>query len=244
MSTPSSPPESADKLSPRAFDEYASAYDQAINQGLRFTGEAKEYFAETRLKWTREVLGEYWQPGWNCLDYGCGIGAATPFLHYIVEAGKVWGVDTSAESCELAQQAHGSDRAGFGHPENLADQAGTFDFAYCNGVFHHIPPAERATCAQQIATSLKPGGWFAYWENNPWNPITRLLMALVPFDRDAIMLWPDESRRMIETTGLQVIRTDFLFIFPASLSFLRPLERHVCKLPTGAQYLVLARKPL
>ena len=104
MSTPSSPPESAEKLSPRAFDEYASAYDQAINQGLRFTGEAKEYFAETRLKWTREVLGEYWQPGWNCLDYGCGIGAATPFLHNIVEAGKVWGVDTSAESCELARR--------------------------------------------------------------------------------------------------------------------------------------------
>lgn len=232
-----------EKLSPKAFDEYASAYDQAINKGLRFTGEPKEYFAQTRLEWTRRVLGSDFQPGWRCLDYGCGVGAATPFLQSILQAREVVGVDTSAESCELATTAFSASGASFGHPSTLGAQPASFDLAYCNGVFHHIPPAERAACMAQIFAALKPGGWFAFWENNPWNPITRLLMALVPFDRDAIMLWPGESRGLMTTAGFGIQRTDFLFIFPAMLGFLRPLERHVCKLPTGAQYLVLARKP-
>ncbi len=232
-----------DPLSPRAFDEFAAEYDTALNRGLRFTGESKEYFAEGRLNWVRRVLGPAFQPGWRCLDYGCGIGAATPFLARIIEASDITGVDTSAESCDLARQAHGGNGARFSHPDALAAQAGSFDFAYCNGVFHHIPPDARAKAVAQIASALKPGGWFAFWENNPWNPITRLLMRFVPFDHDAILLWPSEARRLVGTTGLRVQRTDFLFIFPSALGFLRPLEFKISGLPFGAQYLVLAQKP-
>ena len=67
-------------------------------------------------------------------------------------------------------------------------------------------------------------------------------MKLVPFDHDAIMLWPEESRQLVERAGLTVCRTDYLFIFPSSLGFLRPIEHKVAAWPLGAQYLVLARK--
>ncbi len=227
----------------RAFDAHARRYDADINQGLRFTGEAKEYFAEGRLNWTRRVLGGEFQTGWHCLDYGCGVGTATPFLKRLIGAASVTGVDTSEESCALARQEHGGD-ATFAHPDDLGARGAEFDLAYCNGVFHHIPPEHRAKAVAQIASALKPGGWFAFWENNPWNPVTRWMMSKVPFDRDAILLWPGESRRMIAAAGLKVVRTDFLFVFPSQLAFLRRLEPLMCKLPTGGQYLVLARKPL
>jgi len=39
-----------------------------------------------------------------------------------------------------------------------------------------------------------------------------------------------------------VLRTDFLFIFPAILRFLRWIEPMAAGLPFGGQYLVLCRK--
>ena len=40
-----------------------------------------------------------------------------------------------------------------------------------------------------------------------------------------------------------IIRIDFLFIFPRALRWFRTLEPLVSKLPLGAQYQVLCRKP-
>jgi hypothetical protein len=87
-----------------------------------------------------------------------------------------------------------------------------------------------------------PGGVFALWENNPWNPGTRYIMSRVPFDKDAITMTPPETRRLLRATGFEIVRTDFLFVFPHLLRVLRPLERLLARLPLGGQYLVLARK--
>lgn len=230
-------------LDPKSFDAYAADYDAALNEGLRFTGESKEYFARMRIAWVRRMLGGSFAPGWRCLDFGCGTGTAIPFLKRTMEAAEVVGVDTSEESCELARRQHAAAGTRFARPDELCELAGRFDFAYCNGVFHHIPTVARGEAAAQVFGALKPGGWFAFWENNPWNPITRLLMRLVPFDRDAVLLWPAEARRLLRAGGFVIERTDFLFIFPAALGALRPLERWLCKTPAGGQYLVLARKP-
>jgi hypothetical protein len=69
-------------------------------------------------------------------------------------------------------------------------------------------------------------------------------MKLVPFDRDAIVLFPSDSRQMLASAGFEISLTNYLFIFPGILSALRPLEQWAVGLPLGAQYLILARKPL
>src|SRR5262249_4502052 len=101
----------------------------------------------------------------------------------------------------------------------------------------------RPQATKYILDSLHPGGLFALWENNPWNPGTRYVMSRIPFDRDAITLSILKSRRMLRTAGFELVRSDFLFIFPRLLKWLRPLERFATKLPLGTQYLVLGRKP-
>lgn len=228
------------------FDRFAAAYDAELNRGLKFTGESKEYFADGRLAWTRRAIGGRFQPGWSCLDFGCGTGTATPFLQKHLAASRILGVDVSQKSCDLAAQqfcGNGQD-VSFATLERLdSDPPARFDFSYCNGVFHHIPPSERARAAGRVFRALRPGGWFAFWENNAWNPVTRLLMKLVPFDRDAILLFPGEARGLLAQAGFQIERTNFLFIFPSALGFLRPVERALSRVPFGAQYLVLARKP-
>lgn len=222
------------------FDEYAGNYDEALAKGLSVTGESKEYYASARVRWLAKRLAEAQWPVRTVLDFGCGTGSGVPFLFEGLDAKLVHGVDVSAASLETARAMHTRDGATFA----MIDEpiGSTFDLAFCNGVFHHIPVDERYAAASYVYDALVPRGMFAMWENNPWNPGTRYIMSRVPFDKDAITMTPPETRRLLRGAGFDIVRTDFLFVFPHLLRALRPLERLVASLPLGGQYLVLARK--
>ena len=83
----------------------------------------------------------------------------------------------------------------------------------------------------------------ALFENNPLNPGTRLVMARIPFDRDAIAVPFWEAQRRLVEAGLRVVETGHLFFFPRFLRALRPLEPLLLRLPLGAQYGVIAIAP-
>ncbi len=68
-------------------------------------------------------------------------------------------------------------------------------------------------------------------------------MSRILFDRDAITLPPPETRRLLREGGFEILQTDFLFYFPRPLSWFRRLEPSLRRLPLGAQYQVLGRKP-
>jgi SAM-dependent methyltransferase len=229
---------------PAAFDQYASNYDEALGRGLSLTGEGKEYFAEGRVKWLRRVLSELNIPTpRKVLDYGCGTGSGAPWLINILGCESTFGYDPSAESIAEAKKVHAALPSTFSNAvEDIAP--GAFDLAFCNGVFHHIPIADRLDAARTILRALKPGGVFAFWENNPWNPIVHWMMWKVPFDHDAIMLFPAGAKRLLREAGFSVIDRDYQFVFPAWLSSGRKMEPSLRKLPLGGQYQILARKPL
>ena len=222
------------------FDAFADNYDEALAMGLSVTGESKEYFASERVWWlAKRLIAQKW-PVRTVLDFGCGTGSGVPYLFDGLGAKLVHGVDVSAASLDTARKVHKRDGTTFALIEEPIGP--TFDLATCNGVFHHIPVAERHAAAAYVHDALVPGGYFALWENNPWNPGTRYIMSRVPFDKGAITLTPPEARKMLRDAGFDIVRTDFLFVFPSILRALRPLERLLAPLPLGGQYLVLARK--
>ena len=227
---------------PDLFDTYADDYDAALAEGLSASGESRDYFARERLRWLAGQLAGRGIAPRTALDFGCGVGAATPFWREFFPEAMTLGVDVSARSLEVARREQGSPEAQF---QTLADHLpdGSRDLAFCNGVFHHIPPAERAAALAYVHGSLAPGGLFAFWENNPWNPGTRYVMHRIPFDRDAVLISPPHARHLLTAAGFEVLRTDFLFLFPRALSALRPLEPPLSRLPFGAQYQVLCRRP-
>ncbi|MGH7139831.1 MAG: hypothetical protein ACREHD_29175, partial [Pirellulales bacterium] len=94
-----------------------------------------------------------------------------------------------------------------------------------------------------VYDSLRPGGMFAFWENNPWNPGTRYCMRVNPFDRDALPITPFQARRLLHRAGFAMLQTTYVFFFPRFLRGMRLLESRLSRLPLGGQYLVLARKP-
>jgi len=224
-----------------AFDEYAGRYDSALNEGLSLSGESKEYFAEARVRWLAGRLDERGVAPQHVLDFGCGTGDTCPALRSRLNARQVTGVDQSLESIVAARRTHTDSRLHF-EELNALQPAGQFQLAYCNGVFHHIERDRRADALSYVRRSLSDGGYFAFWENNPWNPATRLVMRRIPFDRDAQLLSPPAARTLLANAGFEILSTDFLFLFPRVLAALRPLEAKLTRVPAGAQYMVLCRK--
>jgi SAM-dependent methyltransferase len=224
------------------FDAFSEDYDAALAQGLSVSGEDKNYFANGRIAWLAKCLRELQERPQRLMDFGCGVGSAVPFMLDLITAESILGVDVSIKSLEMARQTWDSERTQFLPFIEYQPQA-QIDLVFCNGVFHHIPLKERASKVEYIYRSLRPGGLLAFWENNPWNPGTRYVMSRIPFDRDAITLTPTEARDMLQAGGFEILRTDFLFIFPRMLSWFRGLEPFVSQLPFGAQYQLLCRKP-
>lgn len=225
------------------FDCYADSYDRALAEGLAISGEGREYFAEGRVKWLAACLTRVGSTPSLVIDYGCGTGSTSPLLLEFLHAEKVVGLDPSERSLAVARRGYSSERIQF-FPVHEYEPVGSADLVYCNGVFHHIPPQERGTALQFLQRTLRPGGVFSLWENNPWNPGTQYLMARLPFDRDAIKLSAVESRRLVHSEGFSVVRTDFVFFFPRFLKILRPIEKFISGLPLGAQYQILCRRPI
>jgi len=225
------------------FDEFAGTYDDDLNRALSVSGESKEFFARGRVQHLAACLRRLIQPPRSVLDYGCGVGDTTPLFRELLQVETVIGLDVSVRSLDVANARFKSLLCGFATFEEYAPD-GTIDLAYCNGVFHHIAVEQRAATIGYIYRCLRPGGIFAFWENNPWNPGTRYVMSECVFDRDAITLTPPEARRLLVGGGFEALGTDYLFFFPTFARVLRFLEPYLRRVPLGAQYQVLCRKPL
>lgn len=223
------------------FDAYAVDYDAALERGISVSGEHKEYFAQGRVNWLADRLAKLSVAPTRIFDFGCGTGTGARILAEKYPAAKVLGVDISGSSLEVGRKLHAAAGVRFQLTEKHQPD-GDMDLAFCNGVFHHIPLTERSGAVNTVFRSLKSGGLFAFWENNPWNPGTRYVMSRIPFDRDAITLPPPEARRLLRAGGFEILRTDFLFIFPKAFGWLRAFEPALASLPLGAQYMVLGFK--
>jgi len=224
------------------FDQHADSYDADLNRGLSVSGEEREYFANGRVRWLKHSLERLQQQPFSAIDYGCGVGDTAVLLRDAFDLEAVLGLDVSVRSLELARVKHESERCKFlTFDAHIPDE--NADLIYCNGVFHHIPATERCSAINYIFRCLKPGGVFALWENNPWNPGTRIVMSRIPFDRDASTITPPEAGKLLEGEGFQIISTSYLFWFPRVLKALRFVEPYLGRIPLGAQYQVLCRKP-
>jgi SAM-dependent methyltransferase len=230
----------ADKTKPE-FDKFARDYEALVKPWLKIAGPSREYFARSRLNWLSYLLAAQKIAPRRVMDFGCGTGISLPLLKDILHAEQVIGLDTSEESLAVARGSAGSRSVELATPAKYFPEQ-DLDLVFCNGVFHHIPVAERPKAVDFVYRCLRPGGLFAMWENNPWNPIVSFAMKHAEIDENAIPLPPPASRRLVALKRFQMIRTDFLFFFPERFGWLHPLEKWLIKVPFGAQYQVLARK--
>ncbi|MCI0378194.1 MAG: class I SAM-dependent methyltransferase, partial [Gemmataceae bacterium] len=181
------------------FDQYVEEYEAACQCGLSLAGENRDFFARKRVEFTRRRCRDAGGLT-RIIDFGCGLGHTVPYLQQSFPQALILGIDASHRALEAAAKVYAGPAVDFAHVDFVPTGIRA-DLVYCNGVFHHIDPAVRPTIVSQMITWLRPGGLFALWENNPWNPGTRLVMKRIPFDRDAIPLSYRETSRLLSEAG-------------------------------------------
>ncbi|MEO8592841.1 MAG: class I SAM-dependent methyltransferase [Candidatus Solibacter sp.] len=222
--------------------DLSAEYEHMLRKGVDLTGEDPSYFLRGRVAEVKRRMPSACSVR-RILDFGCGTGETSAHLAKVFSGAEVFGVDTSENAVRTAETRHGSARVRFGTLDRLAESE-RFNLCYVNGVFHHIEPADRLSAVTAIRNSLMPGGYFTLWENNPWNPGTRMVMSRIPFDRNAKTLTYIEAQRLVLAAGFELdVPTRFLFYFPKALGFLRGTERFFARVPLGGQYCVVARIP-
>jgi SAM-dependent methyltransferase len=224
------------------FDEFAADYSQQVDQAVAFSGQTQAFFLDAKARQIEEAIGGRYGGAlaMGALEVGCGTGLMQRRLRARIP--RLWGIDTSLAS--LAQAGHAGNRAKLvaadGQRVPFAD--GSFDLVFAVCVLHHVLPGGRDALVGEMARLTRPGGLVAIWEHNPWNPLTRRVVARCPFDRDAELLSLPATKRLLRRAGLSRVRSRFLLFFPWRGRVWQRVDRLLAPVPLGAQFAAFGTK--
>jgi SAM-dependent methyltransferase len=232
------------------FDQVARDYEKIHNRSLPPGVHSADFISQRVATVTRWLSDGYDGKEFFYLDFGCGNGrmlksllkseAAKP----LVEQGRLrlFGFDTSVESINEAKSLMGDDRVCLVSDLNRLPGDVRFDFVISCHVFHHIPPAERAETVAALANRMKPSSRLVIWEHNPFNPITRMLVKMCPFDDDARLLTLNTTKTLFGKNAFRCLEHAYVNVFPPRwlrLNAASAAEVKLSRLPIGAQYWVM-----
>lgn len=218
------------------FDEYADEYEKLLKDQLGFFSAQRDYFSAYKIGILRQLFPEGFG---RILDFGAGIGLSLPHVLREFPAAEVFASDISKASLAHIERSFPAVHA----VEDEALDDLRFDLILVITVMHHIAPDLRGGVMRRLEKLLNPGGRVCIFEHNPFNPVTRRMVATCPFDEDAVLLTRGEARDLIRATPpLRVEQQGYCLFFPESLKALRPIETALEWLPLGGQYYIVAQK--
>lgn len=225
------------------FDPYIKAYSSQVTSAIPFCKAEHDVFIEIKAHCLLNLVKQTCGPVEDAvaLDVGCGIGLIERWLtpHFR----QMYGVDITHEGVKEARQNVSNatflqyDGARLPFPDD------TFDVAFAICVLHHVPPPQWRAFTEEMSRVVKKGGLVVIFEHNPFNPMTRIVVSRCEFDRDATLLRPHQSHRLLNAAGLNDIENSFILFFPWRGKLWRLVERFLHRLPVGAQYYVAGVKP-
>jgi SAM-dependent methyltransferase len=220
------------------FDKYAQDYEKILQRNLRHFGNI-EYFAECKINILKNKIKK--KPR-RILEFGCGTGSNLKHLGNKFPESEIWGCDISRKSLESAARENPTVKLFLTGEEN--EIIHNFDLIFIANVFHHIALEQRDQIMNRITDFLADHGEVFIFEHNPYNPVTRHLVRICPFDKDAILLNPKGMKKLIVKCGLGIYAKKYMLFFPALLRHLRFLEEYLGYIPLGGQYYFHAFKQI
>lgn len=227
------------------FDQFAESYEKELNRALPLGAGEGAKFARIKAAHLRRQLilafGSKARP--TLLDVGCGIGlldeSLKPFFPHLA------GFDVSPESIRLAQKRNPEVRYKTSEGTLFPFEDREFDGVFAVCVLHHVPEEGRKDFIQEAYRVLRPGGFFFLYEHNPWNPLTRWVVSRCSFDRDALLLTPNEGHRLLMQNGFEPAGGGALIFLPVEASAWQSWEaRWLSGIPLGTQYFLAGKKPV
>ena len=227
------PPEPID------FDVVADDYVAQLDGAVSFVGLDADFFAQVRARRLVEtactLFGD--ASALHALDVGCGVGLM--HRHLPGAFATLTGTDVGGHTLELARAANPWVAYVQASRERLPFADSEFDLAFVAGVVQVLPEADRPGFFAELARVVRPGGRVAIFEHNPLNPLTRLAVRRCSF---AGLIARGSLERLLGAAGLvPELRSYFLFL-PSRRA--AGLERHLARVPLGAQYAVWAVRPV
>ena len=219
------------------FDAVAGTYQSLVDESIGITGENSDYFAAYKANYVTNHAVSRGAAG-KILDYGCGVGLLARHLKRHSPGMQVDGYDVSESSLERTDPGLRSQGIFTSRIEQLGRD---YEIAVLANVLHHVKPSDRPKVILEATTHLSHGGRLVVFEHNPINPLTRWAVSHCPFDEGVVLL-PSSEVRALCSTGLQLVRTDYIVFFPRWLALMRPLERFLGWCPAGAQHATVALK--
>ncbi|MFH0725360.1 MAG: class I SAM-dependent methyltransferase [Pseudomonadota bacterium] len=232
------------------FDQVARDYEKIHNQWLPPGVPSAVFIHQRAARVTEWILSEYRGQKFCYLDFGCGNGRmlkcllGSDPLKPMLSTGRLrlFGFDTSAESLNEARTLL------YGEPVTLVNnwrefpRELRFDLVLSCHVFHHIPRIRRPKVVTSLHRWMKPASRLVIWEQNPVNPITRLLVKLCPFDNDARLLTMRATQALLGQNGFRPIQSKYINLLPPRWlrsRWLVAIETQLLNFPIGAQYWVM-----
>ena len=229
------------------FDQVARDYERIHNRNLPPGVQSTDFIHQRAERASRWIVEAYRGRGLCCLDFGCGNGRmlksllASGVLRTWAENGRLrlFGFDPSVESIQAAKTLAGDDPVTLVSDWQELPEDVRFDFVISCHVFHHIPPPERPATARTLRNWMAPASRIVIWEHNPFNPFTRLLVRMCPFDGDARLLTLNTTQTVFRQNGFHPGAHAYVNVFPPRwLRFAAwaAIEKKLGELPIGAQY--------
>lgn len=231
------------------FDDYSEDYSPAGNRLYGLIGCSPRTYLEVKADHLLRSLGRTritpGDPGVRFLDFGCGAG---DFLSVLRDRNLAW----SMEGCDVSWGMLRT--AAERHPElspevrlwNCAEDsipASAFDLITVLSVLHHVPPKSLRDTLGRLWRALSPGGLLCIYEHNPWNPVTRFMVARTPIDKNAVLISQPTLVSHARAVGAGEPSLSNLLFFPPRLRFAGRVEAVLERIPLGGQYLMMACKP-
>lgn len=223
------------------FDQISSqGYQELLDDPLRSSlGGDQAYFDQRKVDhMTDTLLGADTCTGDpKHLDVGCGEGRVLELLRQGFE-GQFYGVDVSRGMLKTLSISGTAlfDGQCLPFPDDC------FDSMSMACVMHHVKPEDRSVLLKECARVLKPKGALYVFEHNPYNPLTRWIVARTPVDADAQLLTASELRNLGQPYFSQRCSNYYLFFPSKCYAILGGLEKMMGSLPLGGQYCVKLSK--
>lgn len=225
------------------FDLFANQYYKQHRANIAITGESPEYFAEYKIRVLSELAHARELQVDRILDFGSGIGNSVPHFRRYMPGAELTSADVSQRSLDLAELRFAGVAQGLLiEGKRIPASDNSFDVTFSACVFHHIAHEEHVHWLRELHRVTRPGGMLAIFEHNPLNPLTVHAVNTCPFDENARLIRARKLVRYYSEAGWDRPSVQYHLFFPRQLSALRPAERHLSRLPLGAQYSVIATK--
>lgn len=214
-----------------------------MEKSISFIGRDLSFFTQAKARVLLELAGRELGGAETvrALDVGCGPGETDAYL--VDELGELHGVDISEGLLDTARDRNPGVTYMLYDGDRLPFDDRRFDLVFAICVVHHVPPTHWRRFVAELSRVLRPGGLLALIEHNPLNPLTRLAVARCEFDDDAVLLRRHETEQLQRDAGLQPSASRYITFFPWRSHALGALEQRLGRIPLGAQYVAVARRP-